>query len=393
MDKDGVKSLVDKFHDDVVAMRRHLHQFPELSFEEYDTSKYIEEQLQRFGITSYRKSINTGIVVSLGDRSKPTLYLRADIDALPIQENSKAEYGSKREGIMHACGHDVHTATLLGALQILKPLEHKLPYNVVGIFQPGEEKLPGGASLMIKDGLFENANNGRIVGNHVHPPMLAGTIGLKPDIYMASADEIYCSITGKGGHGALPHMTIDPLPIVAEIILALQSTISRSADPSMPSVLTFGKIHSLGGATNVIPDTIRLEGTFRTFNEAWRKEAHQIITRKIEHICAAHGASADLEIRVGYPSLYNDTTLTNQCKQLAIEYLGEENVLDLPIRTTSEDFAFYSHEIPACFYRIGTNNASNAFSSSVHTDTFDVDESCLKTSVGMMTYLALQLPS
>ncbi len=388
--KHKIKQLVEQQHDEVVEIRRHLHANPELSFAEFNTADYIESMLKSMGLTRVRRSATTGVIVELGNQHKPTIYLRADIDALPIKESNEVGYKSTVEGVMHACGHDVHTATLLGVIKVLSQMEAELPYHTVCVFQPGEEKLPGGASLLIKDGLFDQSNQGRMVGNHVHPPLQAGQVGFKSGMYMASADELYLTIKGKGGHGAMPHLTIDPLPIVAEIVQSLQTLVSRYANPSTPTVLTFGKINSVGGATNIIPDTIELQGTFRTFDEKWRFEAHRLIKARIDGICLGYGASANVDIRVGYPTLYNDPVFTEICKSHAIDYLGAEQVIDIPMRTTSEDFAFYSQEVPSCFYRIGTDNPSHDYSSSVHTPSFDVDESCLLTSVGLMSYLAFQ---
>ena len=385
----NIKGLVEANHDSVVNIRRYLHKHPELSFKEYETSAYVQEQLKEMGITDYRVTVDTGIVATIGNPDKRPIYLRADMDALPIVEENTVDYCSVNEGVMHACGHDVHTATLLGAMKVLKSMESELDHCIYCVFQPGEELLPGGASLMIKDGLFKAGGQAKMIGNHVHPPLKAGQVGFKPGIYMASADEIYLDVIGKGGHGAIPHRCIDPLPIVAEIITSLQTLVSRHANPSMPTVLTFGKINSDGGATNVIPSKISLAGTFRTFEEEWRKEAHRLIRQRVESICAAHGAVANLEIRVGYPSLYNDPQFTDSCYNNAIEFLGREQVIDIPLRTTSEDFAYYSQEVPSCFYRIGTDSLDGKYQSSVHTPTFNVDEDCLLTSVGLMSYLAL----
>lgn len=384
-----VKSLVEKNHASVVAVRRHLHMHPELSFKEVETSKYIQEQLQKMGVNDYRISVDTGIIARIGNPKNPAIFLRADIDALPITEINTVDYCSTNKGVMHACGHDVHTATLLGAMYVLKQMESELDHCIHCVFQPGEELLPGGASLMIKDGLFADISQAKMIGNHVHPPLKAGQVGFKSGIYMASADEIYLDVVGKGGHGAIPHSCIDPLPIVAEIITSLQTIASRHSDPSMPTVLTFGKINSDGGATNIIPSKISLQGTFRTFDEEWRLEAHRLIIQRVESICDAHGATAVLDIRVGYPSLYNDPSFTSSCKSKAVEYLGKDQVIDIPLRTTSEDFAFYSHEVPSCFYRIGTDNVNGEYQSGVHTPTFNVDEDCLLASVGLMSFLAI----
>lgn len=385
-----IKTIIDKIHPEIVGWRRHLHKHPELSFEEFKTADFIEQTLREIGINNIERKAKTGIVAIIGKEGAKPVALRADIDALPIQETNETSYKSIHEKKMHACGHDVHTASLLGAARILKELENALASQVKLIFQPAEEKLPGGASILIKEGVLTNPRPNSIVGQHVHPPLETGKVGFREGKYMASADEIYVSIIGKGGHAALPNNLIDPLIVSAQVILALQTLVSRTADPKIPSVLSFGKIYSDGGATNVIPDKIYLEGTFRTFDETWRYEAHKHITRTIENVCAAFGAHAEIDIRVGYPSLYNDPSETQHCRNLAIEYLGADKVVELPMRTSAEDFAFYSHEIPACFYRLGTGNEAKGITSPVHTSTFDIDEDALKVGAGLMAFMALR---
>jgi amidohydrolase len=299
-------------------------------------------------------------------------------------------YKSKKDGIMHACGHDVHTASLLGAAKILNECRNDFEGSIKLLFQPAEERLPGGASIMIKEGALENPKPVSIIGQHVHPPLAAGKIGLKPGIYMASADEIYVTISGKGGHGALPQDCIDPIVVTAHIITALQQIVSRNADPTMPTVLTFGKINSTGGATNIIPNEVKLMGTFRTFDETWRYDAHQRMKKMAEAIAEGMGGNCDFKIVRGYPALYNNPALAINTKQWAIEFLGEENVVDLPIRMTAEDFAYYSQVMPACFYRLGTGNEAKGTTSPVHTNTFDIDEDCMELSIGLMAWLAVK---
>ncbi|MGB1217703.1 MAG: M20 metallopeptidase family protein, partial [Saprospiraceae bacterium] len=321
---------------------------------------------------------------------KKIIALRADIDALPIMEINDVPYKSKNKGVMHACGHDVHTASLLGAAKILNEVKDEFEGTIKLLFQPAEERLPGGASIMIKEGALENPKPVSIIGQHVHPPLAAGKIGLKSGIYMASADEIYVSVKGTGGHGALPQDCIDPIVITAHIITALQQVVSRRANPAMPSVLTLGKINSTGGATNIIPNEVKLEGTFRTFDEEWRGESHQIMKNMAESIAKGMGGECEFIVKRGYPALFNNPALALNAKQWAIEYLGEENVVDLPIRMTAEDFAYYSQVMPACFYRLGTGNIEKGITSPVHTNTFDIDEDCMKTSIGLMAWLAVK---
>ncbi len=318
------------------------------------------------------------------------IALRADFDALPIEEANEVVYKSENPGVMHACGHDVHTASLLGTARILQELRDEFAGTIKLIFQPAEEKLPGGASLMIAEGVLENPAPGGIYGQHVHPPLEAGTVGFRSGMYMASADELFLTVRGKGGHGAMPHNGNDPIVITAHIITALQQVVSRNADPTIPSVLTLGKINSTGGATNIIPDEVKLEGTFRTMNETWRSEAHEKMVRIAEGIAESMGGTCDFEVMKGYPFLVNDEALTARAKNAAVAFLGAENVVDLPIRMTAEDFAYYSQKMPACFYRLGTGNRARGITSPVHTPTFDIDEKALETGVGLMTWLALE---
>jgi len=375
----------------VQADRRHLHQHPELSFEEVQTAQYIAKQLTASGISFEQGVAGYGIVALIKgkDPERKTIALRADMDALPIQEENVVSYASHVPGKMHACGHDVHTASLLGAARILQTLRSEFSGTIKLLFQPGEEKLPGGASIMIKEGALTKPSPRSIFGQHVHPPLAAGKVGFRPGKYMASADEIYVSVHGKGGHGAIPNETIDPILLAAHLITALQQIISRNANPLIPSVLTFGKINSTGGATNIIPEEVKIQGTFRTMNEAWRKEAHQRMKKMAEELVSAMGGHCDFEVVVGYPTLYNDEVLTNNARKWAEAYLGAENVVDLPMRLSAEDFAYYSQEIPACFYRLGTGNIERGITSSVHTPTFDIDESALEIGAGLMAWLAV----
>lgn len=387
--KDRISQLAEDFLPDAIAIRRHLHAHPELSFVEYQTSAFISKKLTEWGIEHRTGIVDTGVVgmVYGKDPGSKITALRADMDALPIVEDNSKDYKSTYPGIMHACGHDVHTTSLLGAAKILHETREEWSGTVKLIFQPGEEKLPGGASLMIKEGVLDNPRPQTIIGQHVFPELPAGKVGFKQGIYMASADEIRLIIKGKGGHAAMPQLNIDPISITAQVISGLQQLVSRKSNPAMPSVLSFGKIEGLG-ATNVIPDEVRLEGTFRTFDEEWRIEAHKWITNYVTHTCKAYGAICDVDIMKGYPFLINDPALTSRKTQLAKEFLGEENVVDLDIRMTAEDFAYFSQKMPGCFYRLGTSSPDGKFKAPVHNTHFDIDESALRTSVGLMAYLA-----
>jgi amidohydrolase len=388
--QEKIRRLAADFHADTVAHRRHLHAHPELSYQEHNTSRYVAAQLAALGIEHRSGVADTGIVALIRGKNprKRTVALRGDMDALPIREANDVPYRSQNEGVMHACGHDAHTSSLLGTARILHELRAHWEGTVKCIFQPGEEKLPGGASLMIKAGALDNPRPASIFGQHVHPPLRAGMIGLKPGIYMASADEIYITVKGRGGHGAMPQECIDPIAMSAQIITALQQIVSRYGDPAIPSVLTFGKINSAGGATNIIPNEVRIEGTFRTMHERWRAEAHKRMKKMAESIAKGMGGACEFNILHGYPVLHNHEALSARTKQWAIEYLGNDQVVDLPLRMTSEDFAYFSQAMPACFYRLGTGNPERGITSPVHTDTFDIDEAALETGAGLMAWLA-----
>lgn len=392
MIKQQIKEIANQQRDKIIQIRRHLHQHPELSFQEEQTGKYIAARLAEFGIPHEHGWAEHGVVGMIEGKntSSRVLALRADIDALPILEANAVSYKSRHDGIMHACGHDVHTASLLGAANILNQLKEHFEGSIKLIFQPGEERLPGGASLLIKEGVLKNPAPNAILGQHVHPPLECGKVGFKPGMYMASADELFLTVKGKGGHGALPHKCIDPVLISAHIITALQQIVSRYGDPIVPAVVTFGRINTVGGALNIIPNEVKLEGTFRTMDEKWRFEAHDRMQRLVNGIAESMGGSADFEIKVGYPFLHNNEQLTLNSKSHAIEYLGEKNVVELPIRMTAEDFSYYSQEMPACFYRLGTGNKARGITSQVHTDTFDVDEDCLELGPGLMAWLAVK---
>lgn len=387
---DKIKTLASEIHEDVIAKRRHLHANPELSFHEYETSKYVKEQLTALNIP-FTEIANTGVLgIIKGDLpSDNVIALRADMDALPILEANDVSYKSTNPGVMHACGHDVHTSSLLGTAAILNRLKSEFGGTIKLMFQPAEEVLPGGASLMIKEGALENPKPEAVLGQHVMPLIEAGKVGIRAGKYMASSDELYITIKGKGGHGAQPHENVDPVLIMAHTLTALQQIVSRNADPRIPSVLSFGKVIA-DGATNVIPNEVIIHGTFRTLDEEWRKSAHVKMKKMAESIAEGMGGSCDFKIVNGYPFLVNEEKLTAQVKQNLIDYLGEENVIDLDIWMAAEDFAYYSQVSNASFYRLGTGNKEKGITSSVHTPTFDIDESSLKISTGLMAYSAIK---
>lgn len=389
--KDRIKELAKEFHADAVRIRRHLHQHPELSFNEVETSKFVCGELDRMGIEYQTGYVETGIVAHIkgNDPGSRTIALRADLDALPIQEANDVEYRSVNEGVMHACGHDVHTTSLLGAARILNEIKGELHGTIKLVFQPGEEKLPGGASLMIEQGALKGPDAEKILGQHVYPELEVGKVGFRAGKYMASTDEIYITVNGKGGHAALPQYNVDPVMIASRLLIALQDKITEIAKENVPYVLAFGKV-TANGATNVIPDQVKIEGTFRTMEEEWRTYAHEQLQVLAHSICEEAGGSCDMEIRKGYPFLVNDETLTNSSIEAAREFLGAENVIDLDLRMTAEDFSYYSQVIPGCFYRLGIRNDDAGINSGLHTDTFDVDERCLETGMGLMAWLAVK---
>lgn len=390
--KDSVAKLAEKYNQEVVDTRHHLHMNPELSFEEYETAKFVAKRLKEIGIDEVVEGVaDTGLVGYIKGKNpdKKVIALRGDMDALPIVEQNDVPYKSKNEGVMHACGHDVHTSSLLGAAHILNDLKDQFEGTIKLIFQPGEERLPGGASLMIKEGVLQNPTPNNIVGQHVMPLIEAGKVGFRSGMYMASADEVFLHVKGKGGHAAMPEMFTDPVLITSHILVALQQIVSRNASPKVPSVLSFGKV-TANGATNIIPEEVHVEGTFRTMNEEWRFDAHERIKKMASGIAESMGGSCDVEVKVGYPFLKNTPELADKLKSYAIEYLGEENVEDLDLWMAAEDFSFYSQEVDACFYRLGIRNEEKGITSGLHTPTFNIDESCLKVGAGLMAYLAIK---
>lgn len=390
MNKEKIQELSSSIFNEVVANRRYLHSHPELSFHEVETAAYVAKKLEDLGLEYHRMAENGLVALIKGDKpSDKVVALRADMDALPITEANDVSYKSQNTGVMHACGHDVHTSSLLGTAKILTGLKSQFAGTVKLIFQPAEEKLPGGASLMIKEGVLENPKPQAVIGQHVMPLIDAGKVGFRAGKYMASTDELYVTVKGKGGHGAQPQQNIDPVIITAHILTALQTVISRYNDPKSPSVLSFGKVIA-NGATNVIPNEVYLEGTFRTMDEEWRNDAHKKMKKMAEGIAESMGGSCDFNIMRGYPFLINEEKLTAAARAHAEDYLGKENVLDLDIWMAAEDFAYYSQVADSCFYRLGTRNENRGITSSVHTPTFDVEEDAFKVSTGLMAYLALK---
>jgi len=386
--KDKIKALSQQYLNKIIEIRRHIHSNPELSFNEYSTADYITTVLKELNVPVVRMA-KTGLVVNLqGKNPGKVIALRADIDALPIEEKNDVPYKSTKAGIMHACGHDAHTASLLGTAMILNELKNEWSGTIKLIFQPGEERIPGGASIMIKEGVLENPSPGSVIGQHVFPPLEAGKVGFCSGTYMASCDEIYLTVKGKGGHAAVPASYVNPILITSAILLELNEKFMKHPKNDIPTVLAFGKVQA-NGATNVIPQEVLVDGTFRTMNEEWRNEAHEIIRNTIVAKAKEMGGDCEVRIDKGYPVLVNSDIVTGNARAAAETYLGKDNVVTLEKRMTSEDFAFYSLVKPACFYRLGTGNVARGITSGVHTPTFDIDEKALETGMGLMAWLAI----
>ena len=388
--KEKVKKLANDLHATAISNRRHLHANPELSFKEFRTSAFVKEKLDQLEIP-WTSMAGTGIV-GMVEGSKPSdklIALRADMDALPIIEKNQVEYASTNMGVMHACGHDAHTSSLLGTASILQSMRDDFAGKIKLIFQPGEEKLPGGASMMINEGVLVHNKPSAVIAQHVSPNIPAGKIGIRKGKFMASMDEIFVTVKGRGGHGAQPHMNIDPVMISAQILVALQQVVSRMANPAVPTVLSFGKIIA-DGAINVIPDSVYMEGTFRAVNEEWRNEAHIRMRKIAEGIAESFGGSCDFKIVRGYPFLINEIKLTEKVQSYAEDYIGRENVVPQDIWMAAEDFSMFSQAADCCYYLMGTRNETKGFTSSLHTPTFDIDESALEMGMGLMAYIALK---
>lgn len=386
-----IKELNKQFEAEIISFRRHLHQHPELSWEEVQTTEYIKKFLEAHQIP-YQQITPTGVVGMIHGKNPDSkcVAIRGDIDALPIEETKNCPYRSENEGVMHACGHDVHTASVMGAAKILLQLKDEFEGSVKLIFQPSEEKQPSGAKTMIEAGVLKNPDVSAIIAQHVTPELAEGKIGYRSGKFMASADEIYIKVIGKGGHGAAPHKCIDPILMASQMVIALQQITSRQANPAIPTVLTIGDIRGFG-ATNIIPDVVEMKGTLRTFDENWRNEMHQKIQQICEGIAAAFGGKVEITIPPGVPYVANDPVINDQIVRAAQDYMGEANVVEMDLRMGAEDFSFYTHHIPAAFYRLGTGNIQKNITSNIHTATFDVDEHCFGHSSGLMAYMALQL--
>jgi hippurate hydrolase len=384
---DTIKSLAAEWAAEHIAIRRHLHAHPELSYQEYETSRFVQNRLQELGIP-FQVMAGTGVVGIIEGRNPQSrvVALRADMDALPILEENDIDYKSKNPGVMHACGHDVHTTCLLGAAKILQHLKEQWEGTVKLIFQPGEEKNPGGASLMIRDGVLENPRPQAIFALHVNTILETGRLSFRGGKVMASADELYITVKGKGGHAASPQLVVDPILIASHLVVALQQVVSRNNNPFNPSVLSITSFNG-GNTTNVVPNEVKLMGTFRAMDETWRFRAHELIRRTCTNLCQSMGGEADVHIDVGYPCVMNHEGLNSRADQLARTYLGHDRVSETELRMGAEDFGYYAQQIPACFFRLGTMNAAKGITAGVHTPTFNIDESAIETGMGIMALM------
>ncbi|MBI9060454.1 MAG: amidohydrolase [Marinilabiliaceae bacterium] len=386
--KQRIKNLTQKYLGEIIEIRRHIHQFPEISFDEVNTSKYIQQQLTKIGIPFKAGYVKTGIVGTIKGKNpeKKVIALRADMDALPIQEKSNVPFCSVNDGVMHACGHDAHSAALVGAAKILFELRSEWEGTILLIFQPAEEVFPGGAKLMMEAGIFDKQKPEVILGQHVLPTMKSGHAGFKEGMYMASGDEIYLTIKGKGGHAAMPHLLTDNVLIASQIIVALQQIVSRFVPAQLPTVLSFGKFIA-NGATNIIPEQVEIAGTLRTMNEKWRAKIKTKIREIATFTAQSMGAECEVDIKDGYPVVHNDEKVTRQAIEFSEEYLGKEQTEAMDTRMTAEDFGYYTQQYPCTFYRFGVQQA-NEETGNLHTPQFNLNESSLETATGLMAYLA-----
>jgi amidohydrolase len=388
--KEQIQQLAKQYAQEFIEIRRHIHAHPELSFQEVETAAFVRKKLDSWGIEYTAQVGGEGVVaiVKGNNPSSRSVALRGDMDALPIEEKTGVEYQSKNKGVMHACGHDVHTTCLLGAAKILNELKDHWNGTLTLVFQPAEEKLPGGASIMLKEGLFSKEKPQKMLAQHVFPELPVGKVGITPGAYMASSDELYITVKGKGGHGAKPDHAVDPVLIASHLVIALQQVVSRWSNPITPSVLTIGKVIA-NGATNVIPSEVIMEGTFRTFDENWRSDAHQRMIALAKGLVEGMGGTVEFRVERGYPVVYNDPEVTAVSRKIAEDYLGKDNVVTLERRATAEDFAYFSQVVPGCFYRLGTasENGDNRFS--VHHPQFNIDEKAIELGMGLMAFMAI----
>jgi amidohydrolase len=382
-----IKDLAKQYAPEFIEVRHHLHAHPELSYQEFETSKFVQQKLSEYDIP-FEVKATTGVIGLIKGKNPDSriIALRGDMDALPINEQNDVPYKSTNKGVMHACGHDVHTTCLLGAARILSETKNDWEGTVKLIFQPGEEKNPGGASLLIKEGVLDNPKPQGIFALHVNPQLEVGKLSFRSGKVMASADELYITIKSKGGHAAAPQLTVDTILVASHLIIALQQVISRNNNPLSPSVLSVTSFQG-GFTTNVIPSEVKLMGTFRAMDEGWRFKAHDIIRKLSTELVHSMGAELDLHIDVGYPTVYNNEQLNDVARKIAAQYMGADKVEETEIRMGAEDFGYYSQQIPGCFFRLGTGNKTKGITAGVHTPHFNIDEDAIEIGIGMMAWL------
>ena len=391
IDRAGVRSEIlrraAELQQELVQIRRTIHATPELAFEEVETSRLVAERLERIGLVP-RRIARTGVITTIeGEHPGRCVALRADMDALPIQEETGLDFASRIPGRMHACGHDAHTAMALGAGMILRSLTPKLHGSVRLLFQPSEELIPGGAPSMIEEGGLADPEVSAIFGQHVMPLQRSGTFGFCPGAMMASADELYITIHGLSGHAAMPHRAIDPILTASEIVTSLQKIVSRSLDPFARGVLSITSIQG-GDSTNIIPESVSMKGTLRSMDEAWREEAHRRIEGIVSGVATAVGCRYDLEIRRGYPVLVTDAEITAQARGYADELLGSDGTFAAEPLMVAEDFSYYLREVPGTFWWIGAGEPAQGCVAGLHNARFTIDESILATGAAMLAWNA-----
>lgn len=379
-----IQQLAHHYFAKAVEYRRHFHRYPELSGQEQETAAYICRVLDKMDISYESGVAGYGVVATLKGKlpGTKTVALRADMDALPVKEKTGQLYQSVNDGVMHACGHDAHIAILLGTLHVLKNLRDSFGGNVKAIFQPSEEAYEGGAKFMIEQGVLDEVD--LIFGLHVTPEIETGSVGICDGPFMASTDEIYFTVHGKGGHAALVNELMNPVLIGNEIITKLSEYIEINKPPEVQTVLSFGRFIA-EGLTNLVPDTAEIAGTFRTFDEEWRETAIGEIENIAQKRALLYGASCETHIRRGYPVLINDPEVAGRVRNYAQSILGKTNVLNLSQRMTAEDFAYYLQKKPGLFFRLGSSFPDKA----LHSSRFDIDEKALIHGMELMSLIAM----
>ncbi|WP_448517195.1 M20 metallopeptidase family protein [Pseudothermotoga sp.] len=387
-----IEPEVLKLKDEVVQLRRTFHMYPEIEFDLHRTSQIVADYLESLGLEVKRNVAKTGVVGLLrGGRPGKTIMLRADMDALPLQELNEVPYRSRIDGAMHACGHDGHTAMLLVAAKVLASKQNELCGNVKFVFQPSEERFPpGGALPMIEEGVLENPKVDMAFGIHLWNALPVGTVGVRAGALLAAADEFRIVLKGKGGHGAYPHVCKDPIVVASELVLAMQTLVSRAVDPLESAVVTVGKIHA-GTAFNIIPETATLEGTVRTLNEQVRDAIKQRMKQMVRGICDAHGIEFELDYKDGTAVLINDPELTKLVREVAEDVVGKDKVIEVPPSMGGEDMSFFLQKVPGVFYLVGSANPEKGLDKPHHSPYYDIDEDALIVGVQMHVSLVLNL--